>query len=715
MLFKLSQCAEKRKGVNGRLKLKIAAPIVLVCVLLTTSAVLPTSNLGNPEVMGPVMDDIYFTVIEDTYGAFDEWKAGNVHVTAVPEYGDIPIAEGPPYFGYVYPYSSFTFMYFDWNVEGWDPQWGFPQHGFPLNETHFRRATAHLTDLENLIATDPYYTGFVRRDIGSWFPEQYQMWHNPNCKQYPTDWDAALAEMDAGNYTYHLKSGYTEPVPGGIDYWTYDADPEHAVGPTGRLRDLYMYGTSAWGGWYQRPMEAWLTKMKSFGLSFPDANIKFLDWGPYKATVWAGDYDFNIMDTTWSKIDPVIMSIYFYSENIWPGCCNWRHLNDMEIDGWIETYSTTTNLTLAVEAAWNLQAKAADLCIMAPAWTEIVTLANNKDLQGFRRTASWVDWNLGHTQIKWRTPEAADDHRIEGRVAYKYRLSGEPTPDDMNPFKQISTISSWLLGLLQEAYGGGFGLSVYHPLTGEATPWIAWKWTEEEIDLPGQPGEKGTKITYYLRDDVYWQDGVQFTAEDIKFSIEQHDKWGWAGGQGKWALQNLWKVEIADVDADGWNEAIVYQNVTNPYVQIYTGQWGASVAKHVWEPEIKGPDGILNTEDDVDPRTIVAHETPNPSDPEGKLTLLTGTGPFEFHLGDWERGVYIRFRANRDYWRSFEISIADVNFDFIVDIFDLLKVAGRFLAPKGDPRYSIYSDINCDKLVDLYDLLIVAGKYLMTW
>ena len=664
---------------------KILPLMTIGCLLLTMFVVLPVES--SPEVKGPFMDELYYIMIQDPYGALDAWKAGTIDIVEIPEYGYITEVQGPPYNGYVNSMSSWIFEYYDWNTDGWKV---FPQHGYPLNDTHFRKATAYLTNTEKLISTDPWFVGFVKRDIGAWLPDQYGEWHNPNVQEYPYDWDAALEEMALGGFSYVLKGGYTEPVPGGIDYWK---------DPSGNpLRSFTMHTTTKWL-YYTHIADAWLTELQAFGL---DVTPVYQDWAPYEATVWSGDFDFHVLGTIWSRPDPIIMNFYFHPDNAPPACCNWRFWNDSEAGNWIDTYSTTVDRTLAVDAAWKLQKKIADECIMAPCLSWITTEVASKDLQGFQKSASWGDSSLGVFQAQWKTEQAKTAHNN----ALRLRIYGDPAGVDMNPFTQVGAWESLFLGLISDSYGLGFGLTATHPETYAPSPWIAEKWDVETIPT-------GTKLTYYLRKDVYWHDGVQFTADDVKFSLEALRDWGQAAGQAVRAVGNLWKVETVDVNTDGWKEAVVYQNVSNLFVLQYTSMWGAIIAKHVWEPVIAGADGIYGTGDDVDPRTVPAWNTPNPIDPS--LTLLTGTGPWIFYKGDWHTGEYIRLKANRNYFKSAEASIADVNFDFKINILDITVAARAFGTEQGHPRFTIRADVDYNKKVDIIDIAKIAKSFGKTW
>jgi len=53
----------------------------------------------------------------------------------------------------------------------------------------------------------------------------------------------------------------------------------------------------------------------------------------------------------------------------------------------------------------------------------------------------------------------------------------------------------------------------------------------------------------------------------------------------------------------------------------------------------------------------------------------------------------------------------DLNGDFIVDIYDAIKLAGAFNSRPGTPSWNANADINNDSTVDIYDAILLAGHY----
>lgn len=53
----------------------------------------------------------------------------------------------------------------------------------------------------------------------------------------------------------------------------------------------------------------------------------------------------------------------------------------------------------------------------------------------------------------------------------------------------------------------------------------------------------------------------------------------------------------------------------------------------------------------------------------------------------------------------------DTNADNIVDIIDIVIIAGAFTSQPGDPNWNPVADINNDGIVDIIDIVIVAGHF----
>lgn len=59
--------------------------------------------------------------------------------------------------------------------------------------------------------------------------------------------------------------------------------------------------------------------------------------------------------------------------------------------------------------------------------------------------------------------------------------------------------------------------------------------------------------------------------------------------------------------------------------------------------------------------------------------------------------------------------IGDVNYDWKVDIFDIVKLASAYGSEPNHSKWNIYLDLNCDKIINIFDIVKAAGKYDTDW
>lgn len=176
-------------------------------------------------------------------------------------------------------------------------------------------------------------------------------------------------------------------------------------------------------------------------------------------------------------------------------------------------------------------------------------------------------------------------------------------PTNLNPFLLQTNLG---LGIMNQVYEYLF---YFNTLTDEITPWLAtgYEWNED-----------CTNLTLYLRDDVYWRDGVPFTAHDVNFTIvgilteQPQRRWGgWGDGINRTVIVNDQTLVIVfDEPSWRWEHSILNDGRGQPIV----------VPKHIWEGE--DPDTFKN----------------NPP---------IGTGPYTLVSADLNAFVWQR---NDNYW-----------------------------------------------------------------
>lgn len=143
-------------------------------------------------------------------------------------------------------------------------------------------------------------------------------------------------------------------------------------------------------------------------------------------------------------------------------------------------------------------------------------------------------------------------------------------------------------------------------------------------------------VTFYLRQGVKWHDGVEFTADDVKFTIESNATKGYVGSyagnvkliegyddfnNGK--LDSLSGVEVVDK----YTIKITTSEIYGPFM-YKIGELLKIVPKHKWE-------------------NIPANERQNATD---ELRSPIGTGPFKFK--EFVVDQYIMLEKYDDYWNG---------------------------------------------------------------
>jgi hypothetical protein len=109
-------------------------------------------------------------------------------------------------------------------------------------------------------------------------------------------------------------------------------------------------------------------------------------------------------------------------------------------------------------------------------------------------------------------------------------------------------------------------------------PWTVQDWRGD----PSNPltwddgGTPKSKVIWYFRKDSYWSDGTQFTAEDFLFGTQFNYAWPTAWN---W-IWDINHIELADLNGDGWDEAIVYMDVNSLW--MFYDATGFPLAKHIY-------------------------------------------------------------------------------------------------------------------------------------
>ena len=174
--------------------------------------------------------------------------------------------------------------------------------------------------------------------------------------------------------------------------------------------------------------------------------------------------------------------------------------------------------------------------------------------------------------------------------------------DSLNPLTLATRGAQRIEGLLF------LGLTKTNPDFSHAPSFAeSWEFSEDHLEL-----------TFHLRDDVFWHDGVKTTAHDVKFGFEKarNPKIGWSAI--KW-LQFIKECQVID----DFTVKFIFERIY-PY-QLMDAVVATVLPKHILE---KVPDEeMINTDFNRNP---------------------VGNGPFRFK--EWKAQQYIEVEANEDYY-----------------------------------------------------------------
>jgi ABC-type transport system substrate-binding protein len=167
-----------------------------------------------------------------------------------------------------------------------------------------------------------------------------------------------------------------------------------------------------------------------------------------------------------------------------------------------------------------------------------------------------------------------------------------------------------------------------NPNTLEDVPWIAYNWTIGTWVPSAGPlkGQTLSKVTFYMRDDVYWSDGTPLTAEDVKFT--------WGGpldtGSISWWLKKrglpptYWSGQVADILSismpDPWTVEVLLDTTTYFAHHAMSG-WNIILPKHIWEPIVNDVMGDSPYGDDPTKMVYTAG-------PPGTVVPTVCSGPY---------------------------------------------------------------------------------------
>lgn len=649
-----------------------------ISLMLTLLLAVPSqgSVKASPLVYGPAIEDLRF-----------KWVAGGDVETAMVR-GDIDVITQiwwEPTFERLKDYGFATTVAQRFNMYCMV----FNMRNEPFTNPNLRKALAHVVPKDQIISE---LFGIVTNKLDTYMPSSLIGWFNPYVQTYEYDLTKAEKILDDAGYVYNATAGRR-------------MDP--ATGQP--LRDLNFVSIT----WILYPPLDYLTMMivdNLWAVGIP-AYITWLT-GPdfYQRIVSDRNFDFCVLGYGLDR-NPRYLYYLFHSSQDFPGGQNTAGINNTELDNLLDILHSNLNRREVRDASHEAQEKLSMLLPYVPIYSE-------NDLSAFGRSTPegikylkgiinslgygiknpWTFWN-----VHW------DEMPVGGNLTWRIM----ERPDSLNP---LYASHSWEWDILNQVYDP---LIAVNPYTHNDVPLLAYNWSVEPWVAPGDVS--GMNITFLIRDDVYWHDDTQFTAEDIKFSweyIQQHNI------SNCHIDKQVWE-NLVDVTVMNPYTVSAYYNTTSSWIIYALSDTAAILPKHIWQ-------------DIQDPALFEPWREPHSSPPSDRpwLTKLLGTGPYVFEVYN-EANLYVDLHANRRYFLSQDEiqglivemfhAIGDVGStplspwnvpDGKIDIWDMTYLAYNFgylsSETPSDPDdrtqagYRDYLDINDDGIIDLSDISMVA-------
>ena len=602
----------------NRKKIFALAASVAIILLMTTSAL---SLVHSPQGM-PKVDELFFKAYPGATAdtVVEEFLTGVTEIIGGPARRDLydSVVDAGHTISTMDPMAEFGALAIncrEFKVTSLESN-------FPLNDASFRVALSYIygmdekqEDIFNYIQAPWLFA------LGNPIPPAQEPWYDESIVMPDTDWDVAWDILQADGYEVvggHLSKG-------GV-----------------ALRDLEVLYTA--GSLYaeQGPVNGFATNFNEF-ITYIGATAPTMTITPVEFTTWVmelltyRDYDFVSFGFTNLGVYADWISPWIHRRGLVDWGWNVAGIEDDEFDTWADIIITSLDVDEVVQAYSDITAKfiyelmpwfpidaGLDFCTT---WSseERGTLTNIISMPNYGPRQDWT-WRGMH----WMGEEYGGSVMVA--------IGDEP--HTMNPFTE-DTLYGWrLIGRAVDS------LIEREPVGLNLRPSVACDWfVDVWTSIPELGITEGSTATFWLRQDVTWQDGVPLTAYDCVNNmrlLREHEP-------GRYAT--VW-------------ENLVYEEADGPYkFNVYFATTNLATVDDVSGTALLAPKHIMDLVDEqVELGTLLLWEDWDPAfnsyaDLTGELppeeypfmTQHVGTGAYVFDYYDRSlaTGRVVKYE---DYW-----------------------------------------------------------------
>jgi peptide/nickel transport system substrate-binding protein len=555
---------------------KLLLFIAVGLILLVFCGTILAQSGSDWKPYGPRADEIVMVIIRDSEAQRIAFQRGDIHVV-------------PGIFGLnVDEFKTIKNSRLETSVDNRPTHLMLNMRRKPLDMDPVRQAIAYIVDRE-AIAVD-ILEGHGLPLSSTVLP--YSPYYNSNVTHYSYNLAKAGEILD--------KAGYT------IDRQTKTRIDPNTGKTTKEITILTPLPEAA--GW-ARIGKMIADAAKKIGLPIKHQAI---DFGDMLDRIDALDFDMYV--SSWSlDRQPRYLKNLFHSDGAAVHGSNQAGICIPELDQILEVLESALDFATARQAAMETQAILAEKqpCIMLYVPVRYDAFRSDK-VTGY---VSALRYPAAGYDNKWTQLNIRDIKGNAGTVRWMLH----EVPKTLNPCSAGSVYDRkplmWISDKLIET----------HPETLEDMPWLAKEWSMDTWE--SGRGEVGAVITLYLEENVKWHDGMPFTAEDIKFTIDYVKE-----ASIPWHVNLMYDADKVEV-IDEHTIKIYFTSVS--YWKLYDINDLPILPKHIWQ----------------DVKDYENFEPWKEAHPKVKgLTKLIGTGPFIFK--EYKPGQQITLVKNKNYWKS---------------------------------------------------------------
>jgi ABC-type transport system substrate-binding protein len=697
-----------------KLSYKSIFALIALVSMIATIAVIPSGYAQN----GPIMDILRHEVIRSPDAALIAMQTDQVDFS--PEQIRTPDIEKLDSEGNLITQDlGFHMGFIGYNIRDiadGDVNYGYrPEligNFWPLADVNFRKALIRGYDQLGIIP--PIY-GYIVTPVRSLVPPAQSKYYYSAAQSYPYNPGNPFAGPDTTSTCGILKTfGYTFVDAGTIgvvdnnDYWKMpngedmvnmriftpliDVAPtsfQHGAEFVADLRAIGLAGTTENGG----------RGLVHEGRDFNE----YLNLCYGTATAMGGQFDAFMVFYSLGRLPDQLYDLMHSSSDtvVYWGRRNAVGINNPDVDALTEVVKYSLDPDVIEGAAKTLQDKLYDtsndwaLAYML-LYSRSYFTAFTPGLDGIVKSPGYgADNSWTYLNAHW----LPGFERTEDGNNVMIYVNGDE-PDSFN-YNFATTVYEWnIIGQTVD------GLTAVNPYNHADIPWLASDW--EIVEVGG-----GMDIVMTLRSDVEWQDGFDFSANDVEWCLEFMRDMEIPRYFTAW--QNLIDVVVTDathltiqLDAKGLS---LFYDVMGV---------GALLAPQIWDRNWVSNQEVLDWIP-TGAYTLAPGYTP-PVDHTPTPTNVMGTGPFIFDFYD-TTNLYDDMHRNPSYFMtqaavtalmtSMFWQVGDEDYGGLVNAADLTQVSFAYGARPTSGNWNADANFDLNAIIDIRDL--GTTSYHLTW